>query len=178
MNSILGPAPIIDFDGTLARLDVPWDGVRAELRVARVEDLWKHPGTGAWRLVNRAEVEAARVADVVPETRDALAHSSSFAILSSNGEAAVWRFLERFTDLTSRVQLVVGRETLAGPKSDFEVFARGFRVCVEATAAARDRSSIVYVGDADFELEFARRLGARPIHVEELREGGESNDPD
>jgi hypothetical protein len=31
VNSILGPAPVFDFDGTLARLDIPWDGLRSDL---------------------------------------------------------------------------------------------------------------------------------------------------
>lgn len=32
---------LIDFDGALARLDVPWDGVRAELGVDHIGDLWR-----------------------------------------------------------------------------------------------------------------------------------------
>ena len=42
--------------------------------------------------------------------------------------------LDRIPDLTSCVQVVVGRETMSGPKNNFDVFARGFTVCVEATA--------------------------------------------
>ena len=76
------------------------------------------------------------------------------------------------------MQVVVGRETMRGPKNNFDVFARGFTVCVEATAAARTESSIVYVGDMPHELAFAHRLGARTIDIEALRGGGESNDPD
>jgi phosphoglycolate phosphatase-like HAD superfamily hydrolase len=177
MNSILGPAPIVDFDGTLACLEVPWEGVRAELGVARIGELWNARAPERWTLVRRAEEEAARVADVVPEMQRALTKTDCFAILSSNAEAAVWRFLERFTELAARVQVVVARETLGGPKDDFDVFARGFRVCVDATAAARNRSAVVYVGDASYELEFARRLGARTINIEVLRGGGESDDP-
>jgi phosphoglycolate phosphatase-like HAD superfamily hydrolase len=128
--------------------------------------------------VSRAEEQAARVADVVPEMQAALTYTKSFAILSNNIESAVWRFLERFSDLGSRVGPVVGRETLGGPKNDFDVFARGFNICVEATAPARSESSIIYVGDMAYELAFARRLGARAIHIEVLRGGGESDDSD
>jgi phosphoglycolate phosphatase-like HAD superfamily hydrolase len=176
MNSILGPAPIIDFDGTLARLDVPWDGLRAELGVARIGDLWHEHAPERWTHVSRAEERAASVAEAVPEMKTALARTNSFAILSSNAESAVWRFLDRFADLTSRVRIVVGRETLGGPKSDFDVFARGFTMCVDATTAARSQSSIIYVGDMPYELGFARRLGARTIPLEQLRQGREPNE--
>jgi phosphoglycolate phosphatase-like HAD superfamily hydrolase len=171
MNSIVGPAPISDFDGTLARLGVPWDAVRAELGVAHIGDLWKDRAPESWALVSRAEEEAARVADVVPEMQMALQDARSFAILTSNSEGAVWRFLDRFTALASRVQLVVGRETLGGPKSDFDVFARGFAACVDATASTRRNSPVVYVGDTIYELKFAQRLGARTIDIESLRKG-------
>jgi len=178
MNSILGPAPIIDFDGTLACLDVPWDGLRAELGVTRIADLWHSHASERWAHVSHAEEQAARVAGAVPEMQSALTHTKSFAILSSNSESAVWRFLERFPDLGSRVRAVVGRETLGGPKEDFEVFARGFAMCAKATAPARSESSIIYVGDMPYELAFARRLGARTVHIDVLRGGGESDDSD
>jgi phosphoglycolate phosphatase-like HAD superfamily hydrolase len=178
MNSILGPAPITDFDGTLARLDVPWDGLRAQLGVTRIADLWHDHALERWTQVSHAEERAAQIADAVPEMQSALAHTKSFAVLSSNSESAVWRFLERFADLGSRVRAVVGRETLDGPKDDFEVFARGFTMCAEATATARSESSIIYVGDMPYELAFARRLGARTVHIDALLGGGESNDSD
>jgi phosphoglycolate phosphatase-like HAD superfamily hydrolase len=170
MSSILGPAPIIDFDGTLARLDVAWVHLRAELDVAHIGELW-HKGTPeSWELVTNAEERAARRAEVVPEMQLALADVTSVAILSSNAESAVWEFLGRFPDLRARVELVVGRESLRGPKDEFDVFARGFAICVEVIEAARRPASpVVYVGDAQYELDFARRLGAQAIDVEMLR---------
>ena len=42
MNSILHPAPIsLISTARLARLDVPWDGVRAELGADHIGDLWR-----------------------------------------------------------------------------------------------------------------------------------------
>jgi hypothetical protein len=70
------------------------------------------------------------------------------------------------------------KEPAGGQEEDFDVFARRFTVCVEATVAARTESSIVYVGDMPHELAFAHRLAARTIDIEALRGGGESNDPD
>ncbi len=99
MNSILGRAPIVDFDGTLARLDVPWDDVRQALEVGRIRELWNDDAPSKWAVVSEAEEAAARTADVVPEMERALAQAASFAVLSSNSEAAVWRFLDRFDNL-------------------------------------------------------------------------------
>jgi phosphoglycolate phosphatase-like HAD superfamily hydrolase len=48
------------------------------------------------------------------------------------------------------------------------VFARGFARCVDATAAARANGGVVYIGDTDWELAFARRLGAHAVDVDEL----------
>jgi phosphoglycolate phosphatase-like HAD superfamily hydrolase len=92
-------------------------------------------------------------------------------VLTNNSEDAVAHFLTKFTSLESRVAVIVGRETLAGPKHDYDVFQRGFTRCVTATAAVRGDEDVVYVGDADWELDFARRLGAQAIDVRKLNTG-------
>jgi phosphoglycolate phosphatase-like HAD superfamily hydrolase len=167
-RSILGPAPIIDFDGTLACLHVSWDDVRRQLGVERIGHLWKSENPDAWSVVRDAEIEAAGNASPLSTVRAGLEQAAAFAVLTSNSEQAVAHFLERFRSLQSRVAIVVGRETLAGPKHEFDVFQRGFRRCVAATAAARARQDVVYVGDADWELDFARRLGAQVIDAREI----------
>ena len=45
------------------------------------------------------------------------------------------------------------------------MFARGFERCVEATAVERGSGDVVYVGDMQYELDFAGRLGAIAIDV-------------
>jgi phosphoglycolate phosphatase-like HAD superfamily hydrolase len=167
-SSILGPAPIIDFDGTLARLHVAWDDLRERLDVERIGQLWESANPDAWIMVRDAEVEAAARARPFEPVRAGLERSVVFAVLTSNSEDAVARFLARFGSLESRAAVVVGRETLAGPKRDYEVFSRGFTKCVRATAAARADEHVVYVGDTDWELDFARRLGALAIDAREL----------
>ena len=42
---MLGRAPIVDFDGTLARLDVDWDGLRRSLGLGSLDDLWRRVDT-------------------------------------------------------------------------------------------------------------------------------------
>lgn len=167
---MLGPAPVVDFDGTVATLDVPWDDLKRRLGVHRIDELWGRTGDG-WAAVARAEEEAAGRAVPVATVLEALRRARAVAVLTSNSEASVWRFLARHDDLRAVVVAVVGRETLAGPKSDYEVFARGFRRCVGATAAARPLGEkVLYVGDQDYELRFARRLGACAMHVSEVAE--------
>lgn len=170
-RSILGPAPIVDFDGTLACLPVSWDDLRARLDVERIGQLWHSADPDAWSIVRGAEIEAAAHATPLEPVRAALEHASAFAVLTSNSEDAVARFLTRFTSLESRVAVIVGRETLAGPKHDYDVFERGFTKCVRATAFARAHEDVTYVGDADWELDFARRLGAHAIDARELHTG-------
>jgi phosphoglycolate phosphatase-like HAD superfamily hydrolase len=168
MNSILGSAPVLDFDGTIAPLPVTWATLRSELGVKRIQDLWLQDRPGAWAAVRAAEEEAARQADLNPRVGRALEEVSALAVLTNNSEASVAAFLARFPHLERRVTIVVGREQLGGPKDEFAVFERGFRSCVTATATARGDEPIIYVGDADYELSYARRLGAQAWNVEVL----------
>lgn len=169
-RSILGPAPIVDFDGTIAYLPIVWDDLRARLHVDRIAQLWQSEDPDAWAIVRTAEIEAAIRANPVEPVRARLEQSAAFAVLTSNSEEAVARFLQRFAALESRVAVVVGRETLAGPKHDYAVFRRGFAECVSATASARADGRLVYAGDAEWELEFARQLGAEAVAVHQLND--------
>jgi phosphoglycolate phosphatase-like HAD superfamily hydrolase len=166
--SILGPAPIVDFDGTLACLPVSWDDLRARLDVDHIGELWDSENPDAWSIVRDAEIEAALHAAPFEPVRAGLERASTFAVLTINSEDAVAHFLARFMSLESRLAVIVGRETLAGPKHDYDVFERGFKKCVTATATARRDEGVVYVGDADWELDYARQLGAQAINVREL----------
>jgi phosphoglycolate phosphatase-like HAD superfamily hydrolase len=157
---MLGPAPVVDFDGTLARLEVPWADVKARLGLEHVEELWRRADQSGWNLIGELEVEAARTADPVRSVARALASARAFAILTNNSERAVYVFLERFPTLAARASAVVGRETLRGPKAAPDVFERGFRQCILATSEVRGTAPVVYVGDREYELELARRLGA------------------
>jgi phosphoglycolate phosphatase-like HAD superfamily hydrolase len=167
-SSMFGPAPVLDFDGTLARLVIPWPSLRAELGLERIDDLWERPSATGWATVEEAEVLAAASAEPVAAVLALCSSADAIAVLTSNSEHSVRRFLARFTRLDQKVRCVVGRETLAGPKSSFPVFARGFTACVTETAAVRGDGPVVYVGDMDYEIEFARALGADAISVAEV----------
>jgi phosphoglycolate phosphatase-like HAD superfamily hydrolase len=165
---MLGPAPVVDFDGTVARLEVAWAALREEAGVQRIDELWSSGGFDPWTDVTRAEVLAAETATAVAAVVQHLAATDAVAVLTSNAEQSVEAFLARYPELARRVVVVVGRETLAGPKTDFDVFSRGYRRCVEATADARGDGPVVYVGDMQYELDFATRLGATAISVSSL----------
>jgi phosphoglycolate phosphatase-like HAD superfamily hydrolase len=163
---IAGRAPILDFDGTLAHLGVDWEDLRRRLGVRRVADLWQSGhGEVAWADVTAAEVDAAATADPVRPVLSMVEKAGELAILSGSSAHAVAVFLERFPHLRERVAIVVGREDLRGPKTDFQVFKRGFEACLRAM---RQPVSPVYFGDQAYELEFATRLGAEAIDVKTL----------
>lgn len=166
---MLGLAPVVDFDGTVATLLVPWSELRRELGVARIDELWDRADAD-WTAVTDAEVRAARDATAIEATRRALLVTRACAILTSNSESAVRAFLDRQPELRRLVITVVGRETLRGPKTAFDVFRHGYEQCVAATASWRGDEPVVYVGDQDYETAFATRLGAHAISVAQLRE--------
>jgi hypothetical protein len=167
MSSIVGPAPVLDFDGTIASLLVDWARLRATLGVESVDDLWCTRPDG-WSVVRDAELLAARRASPVRAIANVLDRVVGFAVLTSNSADAVEAFLSRWPAWAERTRAVIGREQLRGPKKSFERFREGFARCVEATRDARGGGPVVYVGDAAYELDFATRLGAVAIDVTQL----------
>jgi phosphoglycolate phosphatase-like HAD superfamily hydrolase len=165
VTDAFGTAVVTDFDGTLARLAIPWQSLRESLSVRRIEDLWLDADARRWEPVTRAEVDAALLAAPVPAVVEALGSVPAIAVLTNNDETAVQTFLDRFPDLRSRVCVVVGRQTLRGPKTDFTVFSAGYSACRHALSSGDDSTEITYVGDMDYELDYARRLGAKAIDV-------------
>jgi phosphoglycolate phosphatase-like HAD superfamily hydrolase len=162
---MFGPAPVVDFDGTLARLGVDWERLRQRLHVKRIDDLWSQASD--WSVVLRAEIRAATVAAPIRGVVDRLAAVDRFAVLTSNDSRAVHRFVDRFPNLKRKLVLVVGRTELGGPKAEFHRFTVGLETCLDALGGGT-RDEAVYVGDSQFELDFARRLGLRVVNVRDV----------
>lgn len=168
-TSKIGATPILDFDGTLTDLSVDWNALRRRLGVARINEIWS--GTNPdWSAVDQAEFDAAGTSAPIGVVITELERAHRFAILTSNNALAVRRFLARYPEISNKCVLVVGRHELAGPKSSFEIFERGFRRCERAVSPKIDGASATYLGNEDYELDFARRLGAHAVHVDELQD--------
>lgn len=161
-----GAAPILDFDGTIAHLGVDWVGLRRSLNVERIDELWSRPGD--WSVVAVEEIKAAAHAVPVAPVIERLSAVRCFSVLTSNDSVAVLRFFDRFPPLKRRLRMVVGREELGGPKTEFTRFESGVLKCLSANRQEQTQERSVYVGDSQFELEFALRLGLNAIDVAEL----------
>ncbi|MCU1345007.1 MAG: hypothetical protein JWL70_1273 [Acidimicrobiia bacterium] len=166
--SPLGPAPIVDFDGTMAYLPVDWAALRRELGVTSVDQLWAQTTEARWDTVTAAELAAAAYARPIPTTLAALARSRSFVVITDNDESVVKQFLQAYPRLTSKMVAVLGRRYHGGPKRNQDVFRRAFSQAVElvrAVPAVDATEPVVYCGDRDYELEYAAGLGARTVRV-------------
>lgn len=160
---MLGPAPVVDLDGTVVRLPVDWSGLRRDLGVGSLRELTVDDVR--WAVVQQHEEAAADIATPLPIICAALAATVAFAVLTANSESSAWRALRR-AGIASRCAAVVGRRSLAGRKDDVDVFRRGLARCVTATADARAGEELVYLGDSAYELDYAARSGARTLSVQ------------
>jgi len=170
---MLGPAPILDFDGTITRLRVDWQGLRERFEVVSIEELWLGD-PAKWDVVTAAEIEAALQAPEIEAVMSLLVSVEKFAVLTSNSNLSVRAFFTRYPSLQKRLAMVCGREELAGPKTDYYRFRAGMERCLAATSVARAGGIAVFVGDAPYELVFAEKMGLRAIDVAEILAGGAS----
>lgn len=169
-SSTSGRALITDFDGTLLRLAVDWAALRAALHVSGVRELWQRSDSSWMERV--AELERAGVArgTDVPGALGFVRSFNRFAVLTDNSETAVRAFLDSRLDLSERCAVVAGRETLLGPKTDRETFARGIAICLRVLGAPPP-ARVVYLGDSERELELARELDLEVVDVATLLAG-------
>jgi len=157
---------ISDFDETILKLDIAWNEWRKKLKVKKISDLWDQPNSQElWQLLLEAEVQAADRGDFIPHTIDFLEKTQAFAVLTNNGEPAVERALSRIPQLKEKCLIIIGRETLGGPKQERKNFAAGFNKCLDVLPLSKKDSRVYYLGDQDYELEFAQSLKAQPICV-------------
>jgi len=167
MSSTTGRVLITDFDGTLVDLAVDWPALRARLGVQRIRDIWSRGDPQLLQAVTAAEREGAIAGHPVGPALDFVHGFERYAVLSDNSEVAVDAFLSGYPEIRARCEVVVGRESLGGPKRERDHFVDGIEICRRALAGAEGH--VVYLGDSDYELTFARELGLETVDVATLQ---------
>ncbi len=167
MSLTAGRVLITDFDGTLVRLAVDWDDVRTRAGVRRIGEVWFSAGHEAFEIVAAAEREGALRGEDIAEAIEFAGGFDRFAVLSGNSRSAVEVFFDRNPLLRERCAAVVGRETLPGPKHEFEHFRRAVDVCLQSLGVGA-AAGVSYLGDSAYELDFARSLGLAAVDVSSL----------
>jgi len=167
-------AVVYDLDGTLLRLPVDWDAVRAEVESIYHEAGEPTEGDGVWELLDRSdenglaeaveEVIAGHERENAPDSirlsvaDDLLDLGVPAAVCSLNCEAACRIALEAH-GLTEHVEAVIGRDTVGTRKPDPEPL-------LAATDALRvSPGKVLFVGDSASDEETARRAGIRFSYV-------------
>lgn len=154
---------IFDFDGTLTRLDIDWNDLRSRLGIGKISELWGSTSDSAWNLVTEAEIIAARSSSLNQQMAGLL--QRRFVVLSNNSEQAIKEF---FTYESRRnrffpERLIIGRETLAGPKENADIFDTA--ICLALNYLKSPAPATTYYGDQAYEIEYAKRLGLSALTV-------------
>jgi len=160
-------AVVYDLDGTLVRLAVNWDEVARNV-ATMLRDRGVDPGTGGlWGMLERASETGHREAIEATITEyertgakrskrlalaDGLPHGVPVGVCSLNAEIACRDALSAH-DLTSSIEIVVGRDSFPSSKPDPE----GLLSVVDRLGVAA--GSTVFVGDSPRDKETARRAG-------------------
>jgi phosphoglycolate phosphatase-like HAD superfamily hydrolase len=151
----MGKNLILDFDGTLTHLSVDWSSLRNIIGLERLSDYFKLPKLEQdYVLETISKTEYAGLVNGSLIDISILEKCESWSVLTNNCEETVWSFIER-ERISKKPIMVLGRESLGGPKEDFTVFTRA----IELITAIYQRHEALYVGDSDYEIQFAKRLG-------------------
>lgn len=175
------PLVLVDFDGTLARLGVPWDALRVSLdRMARSEGVYWDPRAGLDANLRRLR---ARYGEAVfrqfcrPVSRVERAgfeperlHGPLRALLLRRG-AHPWGIVSANTraaleDACARARLrpacLVGKEDVWQGKPHPEGLLRAAALC------GIPPSETLYLGDAEHDAQAARAAGMLFVHVSKV----------
>ena len=162
---------IFDFDGSITNLLVDWDSLKKNLSVTRISEIWDLPDLEkqiAFDLVS--DYEARGITTKLLFDPKLFNRFKNISILTNNSEGTVARFFENLNKdhEVSQPILVVGRETLQGPKEKEEIFGRAIKLIFNVMNIA-SAENCVYVGDQDYELLFAKKIGLNTIDIREFR---------
>lgn len=160
---------ISDFDQTLIKLDLDWAKFRSDFSIGRINDIWKLDDVSRSNAIDsltNLEKRSVLNSNLHP-LAPAILSQNVIGVLTNNSEEAVNLTFETkckdFTFSTEKIH-VLGRETLKGPKEDFEIFKCAIlEICHKADQT--DISEVIYMGDSDYELKYASRVGLRVFKV-------------
>ena len=160
---------IFDFDGTLTDLNVDWVSLKKKISVTRISELWDFElaeKQNAFSIISDFELKGTK--SELNFDRRKFERFSKFAILTNNSEKTVEYFFELLNLEHKWPQLdpvlVVGRETLQGPKEIQDVFQSGIRLIFE-TLQIENAFDCCYIGDQKYELSYAAKFGLRAIDI-------------
>lgn len=157
---------IVDLDGTLMNLDVNWAQVRKELEVISVGELWSWPlqkRRCGWRILDAYESDAASRATLNQSALAIIKDYGSWSLLTNNGHRVacmVEQMVHRFSPCR-RASVIQSRESLQGPKESFPLFSKA----IGNVRAVTGTNHLSYLGDQDYELSYATRLGLEAIRA-------------
>ena len=170
-------ARVYDLDGTLVRLAVDWQAAERGIREVLLSDgtVTVPEGANAWTMYDLAaenghleavearlsayECEGAAEAVRLPAADDLAALDVPVGVCSLNCEAAC-RIALSVHDLEEYVDVVVGRDTVAGRKPDAEPLL----AAVQGLAARPEET--LFVGDSESDEVCAERAGTRFSYVD------------
>lgn len=155
---------ISDFDGTITNLDVDWPALRNRFSVSSIEEVLNNHSPEKWDVIRHAEVDAAHKSTPVYPTLDILNNCENYVILTNNDADAAGVFLDNFRTEIKFPLAIIDRNVLGGSKKQFKLFNEAVLGCL-LTFEISDFSTVTYVGDATYELEYAKNIGLDTLRV-------------
>jgi hypothetical protein len=157
----MGNSLIFDFDGTLTQLSVNWQALRNALGLEKLSDYWSlsvDEQSSASVEISRAELLGLTNKPLID--LKILQNCRSWSVITNNCESTVLAFLER-ESIANKPSMILGRESLKGPKEDFKIFEGAVRLISELS----NTSEQVYFGDSEYEIEYCSVLGIQAHKV-------------
>jgi hypothetical protein len=155
---------ISDFDGTITNLDVDWKGLRERLSVSSIEELLLEDFKRSWLDLKKVEINGVTAEWASIDVRKRIANVESFSILTNNDKEAVSKFFDLQSEIAEKPTIVIDRNFLGGSKKNFKNFSKGIDTCLTHMHCG-NLKEVVYLGDSNYEIEFAEQLGLFAIQV-------------
>jgi FMN phosphatase YigB (HAD superfamily) len=164
---------IFDFDGTITNLNVDWNFLKKHIAVDKISEIWNLQECQKFEAINViTEYEIAGLDYGLIIDRETFQLFQKFAILTNNSEETVKIFFNELNRDLSLWQIkpeeIAGRSKLQGPKESERIFNQQIAFLLRAMKIERP-SDCIYVGDQEYELNFAKRIGLATFHISDFQ---------